>query len=377
MSGVVSLKRVIQYGLLFMIISLSGWSIASARKILLFASNAGGLYYCLQLQPTGQLVWTGEILTTGSYNTYGFAVSPDQRYLWVQYSNLPSSEGIMQYVVTPYGQITATGRSVQLPELPADISFTPNGQLLLPVPGPIFRVNPDSSIQSTSNTYGHELNISPRGDINYSQTNYPEAFQIDHIDYTSAIITTLEVVTTSDDDQPQRQAVYRPVGDYIAYTYFLGAPGGIEVRRVLPNGMVDTTQAWDYEYGNGGSYIDITPDGNNIYANNMIHLSWSNKSSMFIDSGIAASVSNPLQIKVSPDSQFLVVDYQDYNIDGGANFLKTFFIQSDGSLVDTGYAFPFTQTFGDYTNDATRLIFVWTPEPTNVPEALWKEFDDK
>ena len=83
-------------------------------------------------------------------------------------------------------------------DTPEDISFTPNGQLLITAAGPVFRVNPDSSIQSTSNVYNDFLNISPRGDINYTYGRYPEAFEIDKIDYTSASLTTLEVVTASD-----------------------------------------------------------------------------------------------------------------------------------------------------------------------------------
>ena len=376
MSRASSLRQRLRIGLLYVMIVLSGWSIASARKMLLFAENLGGLYYCLELQTTGQLVWTGTILTTGNNNTEGFAVSPDQHYLWVQYSNLPSSEGIMQYGVSPYGQITATGKSVQLSVPPYDLMFTPNGKLLILGGGTIFRVNPDSSIQDTGNVSNYDLNISPRGDIIYSQTSYtfpdyPEQFQIAKIDYTSAVITTLEVITTI--GQPQYQAVYRPAGDYIAFPY-IGGP--LEVRHVLSNGTLDTTQVWDYTHG-GGIYLDITPDGNHIYANGISHLNWSSQSSMFVDSEEINPVSNLYQIKVSPDGQFLVVDYQDFSIDGGADFLKTFLIQYDGSLIDTGYTFPFTENFGDYTADVSRLIFVWTPQPTSVPYELWKEFDDK
>ena len=368
MSGTLSLRRRIQIGLLFLIICLSCWGISPAREMLLFISNTGYEFYCLQLLPTGQLVTTGQAVMTGYEAAYGFAVSPDQRYLWSSYSN-SSSQGIEQYEVSPNGQISTTGQTVQLSGVPVDLSFTPNGQLLICAGGPIFRVNPDSSVQSTSNVYNDFLNISPRGDINYTYGEYPEAFRIDYINYTSANLTTLEVVTTS--DYPELQAVYRPAGDYIAYTYLGGSPGGVEVHPILPNGMVDTTRVWDYEPGNGGRDIDITPDGNNIYANNMIHLSWSSQSSMFFDSGTAASLSSVFQLKVSPDGKFLVV------VTGDQLSLKTFSIQTDGSLVDTGYTFDFGSTFNAFIDASSRLVFDWTPLPTGVPYELWNEFDDK
>ena len=367
MSRVVSLRQRIRIGIIVITLCLLGWSRVPAREMLLFVSNAGYEFYCLQLLPTGQLVTTGQAIAVGSDDTFGFAVSPDQRYIWSSYSD-STSQGIHQYEVSPNGQISTTGCLVQLPDSPYDLSFTPNGQLLIIAGGPIFRVNPDSSIQSTSNVYSNYLSISPRGDINYCYGGYPEAFEIDKIDYTSASLTTLEVVTAGNEDQPQYPAVYRPAGDYIAYTYFDGYPGGVEVRRVLPNGMVDTTtQVWDYEPGNGGFYIDITPDGNNIYANNMIHLSWSNQSSMFFDSGKAASLSSVFQLKVSPDGKFLVV------VTGDQLSLKTFSIQTDGSLVDTGYTFDFGSTFNAFISGNSRLIFDWTPLPTSVPEELWKD----
>ena len=370
MSGVVSLTKVIQIGVLFLLICLAGWSIASARKILLFAYNSGYVFYCLELQTTGQLISTGQSVNAGSDNAFGFAVSPDQRYLWSGYSD-STSQGIEQYEVTSNGLVSTTGRVVQLSSPPIDLMFTPNGQLLVSQGGPIFQVNPDSSIQSTSNMYNFFLNISPRGDINYTKTpTYADSFNIDYINYTSAIITTLEVVTTTAGEYSELQAVYRPAGDYIAYTYFGGSPGGVEVHPVLSNGIVDTTRVWDYEPGKGGIYLDITPDGNNIYANGITHLSWSNQSSIFIDSGTAVSLS-VYQLKVSPDGKFLVV------VPGDQTTIKTFSIQPDGSLVDTGYTFDFGSTFGAFIPADCRLIFDWTPLPTSVPEELWKEFDDK
>lgn len=361
------MKIILRFAVIF--VFLLSWSPSSAREMLLFVGGGSVYYYVFQLLPTGQLIFSGEILTTGSDYHYGIAISPDQKYIWTSYSNA-SSQGVMQYAVTIYGQITATGRSVQLSGIPDDLRFTPNGQLIISDGGPIFRVNPDSSIQTTANEYSGDLNISPRGDINYSRGGYPEAFRIDYVDYTFDSLTTLEVVTASDEDQPQLQAVYRPAGDYIAYTYFGGDPGGVEVRRVLPNGIVDTTQTWDYEPGIGGSYIDITPDGNNIYANHYIHLSWSSQSSMFIDKGDNTTTEpSPLQLKVSPDGQFLVANI-------GYTSLKTFSIQTDGSLVDTGYTFNFGSTFNtDYIDGSTRLIFDWTPLPTSVPEELWGKLD--
>ena len=296
MSGTASINRRILTSLLFVLIGLSGWSIASARKMLLFVNNEGYLFYCLELQTTGQLVWTGQAVMTGNNNAYGFAVSPDQHYLWSGYSD-SSSQGIEQYEVSPTGQISTTGLTVQLSVAPFDLCFTPNNQLLV-VGGSIFRVNPDNSIQSTSNSYTGSFSFSPRGDINFTQTTYPPAFRIDKIDYTSAIISTLEVVTTS--YQPQGFAVYRPAGDYIAYALF-GGP--LEVRHILSNGTLDPLQVWDYATG-GGSYLDITPDGNHIYANGVSHLDWSSQSSLFVESTELNPVSNLYQIKVSPMVNF-------------------------------------------------------------------------
>ncbi len=363
MSGTVSLKRIIQICLLSVVLCLLGWSIAPAREMLLFVYNAGYRYYCLQLLPTGQLVNTGQAVAVGSDHAFGFAVSPDQRYLWSGYSD-STSQGIEQYEVSPNGQISTTGHSVQLSSSPDDLMFTPNGQLLITAIGPVFRVNSDSSIQSTNNVYNDFLSISPRGDINYTYGEYPEAFRIDKIDYTSASLTTLETVTASDYNQPQEPAVYRPAGDYIGIVYF-ASDFGIEVRRVLSNGMLDTTKVWDYANG-GGFWLDITPDGNNIYANGITHLSWSSRSSMFIDSGIVVSLS-VYQLKVSPDGKFLVV------VPGDQTSLKTFSIQTDGSLVDTGYTFDYGSTFGAFIPADCRLIFDWTPLPTSVPEELWKD----
>ncbi len=365
MSRTVSLRRVIRIGLLSLIIGFTCLGISPAREMLLFVYNAGYEFYCLQLLPTGQLVTTGQAVEVGNDDVIGFAVSPDQRYIWSSYSD-STSQGIEQYEVSPTGQISTTGRIVQLSGVAEDLSFTPNGQLLICGGGPIFRVNPDSSIQSTSNVYNDFLNISPRGDINYTYGGYPEAFRIDKIDYTSASLTTLEVITTS--GYPELQAVYRPAGDYIAYTYFFGYPGGVEVRNVLSSGMVDTTHAWEYEQGIGGNYIDITPDGNNIYANHYIHLSWSTQSSMFIDWGDNTTTeTSPLQLKVSPDGKFLVA------VNGSQLSLKTFSILTDGSLVDTGYTFDFGSTFNAFIPGGSRLIFDWTPLPTSVPEELWKD----
>ncbi len=369
MSGTLSIRqRIVSFVLLVLIVH-SGWGISPAREMLLFVSNAGYEFYCLQLLPTGQLVTTGQAIMTGYEAAYGFAVSPDQRYIWSSYSD-STSQGIEQYDVSPNGQISTTGRTVQLSYTPEEMAFTPNGQLLITASGPVFRVNPDSSVESTSNVYNDFLNISPRGDINYTYGRYPEAFEIDQIDYSSGSLITLEIVTAGDEDQPQHQAVYRPAGDYVAYTYFEGSPGGVEVRRVFPNGMVDTTQAWDYAPGNGGMYLDITPDGNNIYANGITHLSWSSQSSMFIDAGMATSL-GVYQLKVSPDGKFLVV------VPGDQTTLKTFSIQTDGSLLDTGYTFNYGSTFNAFIDGSSRLIFDWTPLPTGVPYELWNKFDDK
>lgn len=366
MSRTLSLRQIILSCLLFVLTGLLGWGISPAREMLLFVNNGGYLFYCLQLLPTGQLVWTGQTIEKGNDAVAGFAISPDQRYLWSSYSD-STSQGLEQYQVSPNGLISTTGHFVQLSGIPYDIMFTPNGQILVSDGGPIFRVNSDSSIQSTSDVYLGDLNISPRGDINYSRTTYPPAFRIDKIDSSSAIITTLEVITTS--DQPEYQAVYRPAGDYIAYVYFDGFPAGVEVRHVLSNGILDTTQVWDYSPG-AGIYLDITPDGNHIYANGISHLNWSNQSSMFVDSGETNPVSGAYQIKVSPDGNFLVVVV-------GQTSLKTFAIQPDGSLVDTGYTFDFGNTFGNAIPGGSRLIFDWTPLPTSVPEELWRKLDDE
>ena len=72
----------------------------------------------------------------------------------------------------------------------------------------------------------------------------------------------------------------------------------------------------------------------------------------------------------------MVVAYQ-VNTNVSKSYLKSFSIQADGSLVDTGYIFPFTDTFGAFIPYDSRLIFDWTPLPTSVPEKLWEEFDDK
>ncbi len=368
MSGTISINRFIQICLL-LIVYLLGWSSSPAREMLLFAYNAGYEFYCLQLLPTGQLVTTGQAVAVGNDHTFGFAVSPDQRYIWSGYSD-STSQGIHQYQVSPSGQVSTTGRLVSLSSAPDDIMFTPNGQLLIAYGAPIFRVNADSSIQSTNNVYsGGVLNISPRGDINYTKPpSYADSFEIDYINYASAVIITLEIITTIP-NYSELQAIYRPAGDYIAFTYFGGYPSGVEVHPVLSNGIVDTTQTWDYGHI-GGSYLDITPDGNNIYASGITHLSWSAKSSMFIDVGITTSLS-VLQLKVSPDGKFLVV------VPGNQTTIKTFAIQTDGSLVDTGYTFDYGSTFGAFIPADCRLIFDWTPLPTGVPYELWNQFDDK
>ncbi len=384
MSGVVSLRRRIQIGVLLLI--LSGWSISSAREMLLFVPGESVYYYGFQLLTTGQLIFTGEILTTGSDYHYGFAVSPDQRYIWTSYSDT-SSFGVKQYAITIYGQITATGRTVQLSGIPDDLRFTPNGQLIISEGGPIFEVNADSSIQTTVNSYSGFLNISPRGDINYTRGGYPESFEIDKISYTSTSLTTLEIITTGNADQPQILAVYRPAGDYIAFTNFNGV-AAVSVYPVLPNGMPDTTQLKSYEPGMlSCRYLDITPYGDHIYAvfqdtdtSGVFRLDWSNQSSMYVDAGTiipSTYTDYPQQIKVSPDGNFLVVVYQNDN-NFSKQYLTTFSIQSDGSLVNTGYTFDFGDTFSpDFIAGGSRLIFIWTPLPTSVPEELWNEFDDK
>ena len=53
--------------------------------------------------------------------------------------------------------------------------------------------------------------------------------------------------------------------------------------------------------------------------------------------------------------------------------MKTFSIQTDGSLVDTGYTFDYGSTFNAFIPGGSRLIFDWTPLPTSVPEELWKD----
>ena len=67
-------------------------------------------------------------------------------------------------MITPYGQVTETGRFIEGGGND-DIKFTPNGQMLL-TDGPIYRAYPDGSIESTANSYISWLYLSPRGDIN-------------------------------------------------------------------------------------------------------------------------------------------------------------------------------------------------------------------
>jgi hypothetical protein len=119
----------------------------------------------------------------------------------------------------------------------------------------------------------------------------------------------------------------------------------------------------------------ITPTGSHIYIvlgfsgpqEGIKRYDWYSQDTPFVYSGAFTPLSDPQYIKVSPDGKILTVVSQT-NIVSSKQYLRTFFIQSDGSLVDTGYSFPFSGTFGDFVGD---LQFVYPPAPTYIPEELW------
>ena len=187
-------------------------------------------------------------------------------------------------------------------------------------------------------------------------------------------MTNLQILTTN--GQPQWQTVYTPSGDYLAYTRL---DGEVDIWKILSTGMVDTTKVWHFPLGSLNSrFLTITPNGTHIYVSyegpslqGISRLDWYSQDTPFVNSGSFTPLSYPIQVEVSPDGQFLVAVQQVVN----KHYLRTYSIQADGSLVDTGYSFPYTDTFGDTINNASNLIFVYPPAPTDVPSELWGKLE--
>jgi hypothetical protein len=73
---------------------------------------------------------------------------------------------------------------------------------------------------------------------------------------------------------------------------------------------------------------------------------------------------------VSPDGKVLIAALQQ-NIIPTRSYIKTYFIQSDGSLEDTGNIFEYSNLFHDYIPVNPKMDIFLIPEPTSISSELW------
>ncbi|MDI6784488.1 MAG: hypothetical protein QME64_10390, partial [bacterium] len=342
----------------------SGYAVPSVERhtLIIVDEDAGTYLHVLELLSTGEIVTTGQKFNLGHSAEEAIGVSPDSRFVWSCATLGTGDLGVKQFAITPFGQVTETGRFINS-GLVEYIKFTPNGQMLLTA-GPIYRAYPDGSVESTANIGYASDYISPRGDIYLGLAGPVGVWRIDYSGFSVYNIQYVEV----DGGATPWDAVYTPDGNYVAITNGGGSPADVEIYPILADGMLDTTRVQRFDLGSNLVALACSKDGQYFYVSN-----WNNlnivvlrrvytASDYYEDTGWRIYTGyRAWQMEVSPDGKYLVAhDMQR---------LQTFAIQDDGYLVPVGERFPFDTIFGKALH---YFQFAYPAAPTEIDQSLWQ-----
>ncbi|MFB3896767.1 MAG: hypothetical protein ACE14V_10740 [bacterium] len=358
------MNRTIAYCIIVYLVFIASvsYGIAGERHTLILAyADYSHNLYVLEMLSTGEIITTGQIFPLSNLyiSDHTIAVNPDSRFVWCSGTTESGAIGAKQFAISPYGQLTVTGRFIEGGS--TDIKFTPNGQLLLPV-GPVYRAYPDGSVESTANFYNGALyDISPRGDINIHDT--PGGPVVDKIDYSGYSVYNIQTLDMS--GRSFYDTAYTPEGDYAIIT----KSGGVDSPTIYPirdDGSLDTTTTQKFSIGDTGRGT-MSIDGRYLYfatgtlPNTSISIFRQPTHGVFEDTGWRVSLGYIVwQMELSPDGKYLVLHNQ--------SILDVFAIQDDGNLVHQ-FSFPFATIFGKIP---MYFQFAYPPAPTAIDTLNWE-----
>jgi len=373
------MKRLSYFLLSFCILFISaGYSMDSQQKfwLIIMPTTTGSYQNVIKINPKGEISTTGQSLYIGTDHYYINRLNypAEQRFIWF-YQADTIWRGLTQYEIKSDGLFHPTGRTLVGDYAGAVIS-TPDQSLLI-VRGDttmyVFRERSDGSLETTVNEYdclyGNGY-VSPRGDIFYSSgTSLPWLFRIAKIDYQKPSLTLLKEYDITYPYQVQNNAVFTPDGKYIG----LIVNSNVYIYPIQDDGYLATDSVCKYNIKVDESLV-ITPDGRHIYggyfssAHGIERLDWSDEFSRFVYWG-CYTTDGIQNMVVSPDGKILIVAFW-----GGSPtrwYIKTYFIQSDGSLEETGNVFEYSQIMYDFISANPKMVIFNVPEPTSIPSELW------
>jgi hypothetical protein len=339
---------------------------ALERHLMLFAPlSDGNQTIIFEVLSTGKILDTGQRLNTG-YTWYSDA-SPDGQTILI-----PNSGQIMHFHIAPTGSVSLI---TTYPYGTDRIAYHPNGQMVISTYTTIFRVN-ETGLLEVTNYYSRgagTLWISPLGNIMVS-SEVSSNIGVYRIDTTNFTMTTTQLIYINGGAQ---DAVYTPDGSQVlvaAYTNY-AANQDVHIFQVTPDGMVveSTEQHLDIPNLDGAKSIVMSSDGQYAFvgmnaSNGFIATLGRTPTGQWYDTGKRVALDGIWQMIMSPAYHLLVVHHEI----GFYKYISTFFVNSDGTLVPTGYNFPFQQTFG---TAPIGMVLAYPPGVTEVESAQWQLYE--
>lgn len=350
---------------------LGGNGYAIEKHLLLFAPlSEGNQTIVLEVLPTGQIIDSGQRLDSG-YGTYTPAVSPDQQRVLT-----PGNSLLSQFHIAPNGH---TSKETTYNFQVLDISYVPDGTMVVSNTT-IFRVRNDNALD-IAKYYSPGCSMiwmSPAGKTMVSRgpSSGIYTYQIDTVNLS---ITTSQWIYI---DGTAYDATYTPDRSQVLiakYPLTYGNNNVVDIFQITSNGIVvdSTVQHLSVAGFNTAKSIAIAPDGQyafigNDITNGFIATLARTSTGQWVDTGKRVSFENPFRVVSSPVYNLLVVQHDVETAGWIYQYLTTYFINSDGTLVPTGYSFPFHQTFGDVPVD---LVFAYPPGVTAVETEQWQLYE--
>jgi len=328
-----------------------------------------------EISTTGQSLWMGKIYGESADNHLMYPTN--QRFIWL-YINDSTWKGLRQYEIQSDGILHETGRYFEGGFYSGYIASTPDKNLLIVIginsTTYIFKTYPDGSIETTANIsdyINHMVYVSPRGDVLFTKgTTHIWTFNLVKVDYQTPSLTLLKEYDITDSLYVQPNVIFTPDGKKIA---MIVNRSSIYIYPIQDDGYLATDSVCKYNVKVDESLV-VTPDGRHIYGgyasgvHGIERLDWSDESSQFIYWG-CYSTNQVQNMVVSPDGKILIVALQrNYPTQW---YIKTYFIQSDGSLEETGNIFEYSKIYHDYITANPKMVIFSIPDPTSIPTELW------
>jgi hypothetical protein len=344
---------------------------AIERHLLLFAPLVeGNQTIVMGVLSTGQIFDTGQRLNTGAEVWYSGS-SPDSQNILI-----PTQYQISQFHIAPTGLVSQVTTYTFGAE---HIAYHPNGQMVISTHTTIFRIK-ETGLLEVASFYSRPagtLWISPIGNVMVSSET-GKNIGVYHIDTSNFTMTTTQLIYIGGD---AHDAVYTPDGRQILVAKWpLGVVPDVDIYHVSVDGTVDTTlvEHVDIANANSAQSIVMSYDGKHAFvdcydpSNLIATLERISTGQWIEDTSKRVYISDPWQIVMAPVYNILVVRHRITVAGYPYSYLSSYFVNSDGTLVYTGYSFPFQQTFGD---DPVDLVFAYPPGVTGINSDRWQLYE--